>query len=542
MRADNPHNNTMELLQLKVTQDLVDYLLAKGILLSPEHLAPLEHTHSFEEIKQMILAAERGEHMLSEEKIIAVLTNQQRNATSINLSEQTPTSLHSIDSLSNQTSSPTEPIQTLSRGTIQTNVQVIYSYRDFIKKREVKDFVNYLNNRYHSLANILMKRDLPAVISISKIYTSSRSQEEMSIIGMVYSIEKTKNGHYVLELEDPSGKTKVLLNKNREDVFSFAKDIVLDEVLAITGIPGDKIFFANKIYSPDVPVNKELKRSPDEVYAAFISDLQIGSRRFMHDDFMRFIDWMHGKIGNEEQRKISTKTKYLFVVGDIVDGVGIYPGQENELTITNVYDQYRTAAEYLSLLPKDVHIILIPGNHDAMRLSDPQPPILKRFAPDLWNVPNVTHLSSPGIVRIHQSKNFPGFEVHLYHGFSVFYYADVVERLREAGGADRTDLVLKFFLQKRHLAPSHGSNLFIPDIRADPMIIEKVPDFLVCGHVHRANAITYRNVTLISCSCWDGISDYSLKFGGHPLPGRVPIVNLQTRQVKIMKFTHDEEA
>jgi len=416
------------------------------------------------------------------------------------------------------------------------NVKIVYNYKEFHKKREFKDFVVYFNHRYKAISKILRERDLQGLVSINKLYGGT-SSDTLSIIGMVYDIQITKNGHYVIEVEDPTGRTKVLINKKREDLFEIAKEIVHDEVLAITGTRGEDIFFANKIFFPDVAMNRELKKSKDFVSAAFISDLQIGSKDFQEEDVIKFFKWMRGESGNEEQRKLGRSIKYLFIVGDIVDGVGIFPTQENELIIKDVYKQYEKATELLiQNVPKDVQMIIIPGNHDPMRLADPQPIISKNYGKALYEVPNMTFVSSPGIVNIHSSETFSGFDVLMYHGFSIFYYADKIEKLREAGGGDRADLVMRYLLQKRHLAPTHTSNLYIPDTRSDPMVIDKIPDILVSGHTHRACANNYKNVTILSCSCWDGISEYALKFGGNPLPGRVPIVNLQTREIKILKF------
>ena len=539
----------MEQLQIKTKNELISYLFSKNILLSPKIVSFIDNSINFNILKEFILEKESNLDLINEKDILSLFENNFIDNNSNN-NNYDNASHNSNSSKSTQNEGTNSEVNFLSGESVNkydnlsssnTNVQVIYNYRDYIKKREVNDFRLYLNKRYKAIAEILMKRDLPALSSINKIYNNLTASDEISIIGIVYSIDKTKNGHYIIELEDPTGKSKVLINKNREDVCSLGKEIVLDEIIAVTGVAGKDIFFANKIYFPDIPVNKELKKSQDEVYVAFISDLQIGSNRFMHSDFRRFLMWMKGELGSSEQKRIGRKTKYLFVVGDLIDGVGVYPGQKEELEIVDIYEQYKKAAEYLSQVPEDVHIIIIPGNHDAVRISDPQPPILKRFAPDLYKMKNITLVSSPGIVRIHQSKKFPGFDVLMYHGFSIFYYADTVEKLRDAGGGDRADLVLKFLLQKRHLAPSHGSNLYIPDTRGDAMVIEKVPDILVCGHVHRANAIIYRGVSIISGSCWDGISEYSLKFGGNPSPGRVPVLDLKTRNVKMMKFVQDEE-
>ena len=70
----------------------------------------------------------------------------------------------------------------------------------------------------------------------------------------------------------------------------------------------------------------------------------------------------------------------------------------------------------------------------------------------------------------------------------------------------------------------------------DPLVINQVPDFFVSGHIHKAAAANYRNITLIAGSCWQSKTTFQEKVGHNPEPSRVPIVNLKTREVKILKF------
>ena len=185
---------------------------------------------------------------------------------------------------------------------------------------------------------------------------------------------------------------------------------------------------------------------------------------------------------------------------------------------------------------KEINIIICPGNHDAMRLAEPQLPIYKDFSEPLYSLPNVTMVSNPSIVNIHSLNGFSGFDVLIYHGYSFDYYVAEVESLRNKGGYDRADLLMKFLLQKRHLAPSYTSTLYAPDTKSDFLVIDKVPDFFVSGHIHKAVAANYRNVTLISGSCWQSKTSFQEKVGHHPEPSRIPIVNLQTRKIKMLKF------
>ena len=171
-----------------------------------------------------------------------------------------------------------------------------------------------------------------------------------------------------------------------------------------------------------------------------------------------------------------------------------------------------------------------------MRIAEPQPPLYKDFAKPIYQLPNATLVSNPALVNIHSSKDFPGFDVLLYHGYSFDYFISEVESIRNNGGYDRADLMMKFLLQRRHLAPTHTSTLYIPETTKDPLAIEKIPDIFATGHIHKSVASHYKHITLICGSCWQAKTAFQEKVGHNPEPSRIPIVNLKTREVKILKF------
>jgi len=418
-------------------------------------------------------------------------------------------------------------------------VKVIFSYSNESTKRTVQDFVQHFTSRYKLLEQILSYRpELEGLTSISRL-KSKEKKETASIIGMVSEKSITKNNNFIMTLEDTTGTISVMINKNKPDLFKLAPDIVEDEVLAVSGSVGNNILFANKIIFPDVP-NKELKKAPEEVYAVFIGDTHFGSKYFLKNEFHRFIHWIRGELGDEKQKELSSKVKYLFISGDVVDGVGIYPNQEDDLDIKDIYEQYNEFVKYLKLIPSHINIIVCPGNHDAMRIAEPQPILYKDLAEPVYKLENVTLVSNPGMVNILSSDFFPGFDVLLYHGSSFIYYADAVESIRTAGGQKRPDLIMKFLLQKRHLAPTHTSTLYIPD-KKDTLVIEKVPDFFITGHIHRSSVSSYKNVSLLNCSSWLAQTAYQEKVGLIPQPARAVLTNLQTREIKILKFGQEKE-
>ncbi len=420
-----------------------------------------------------------------------------------------------------------------------SSVIVLKEYKDEPKKRGVEDFVEYFKLRYNLIKNLLQSRqELQGLVSINRI-AGKQEKEAVALIGIVHDKRTTKNGNIILKVEDPTGTIEVLINKEGKAAEA-GKNVVCDEVLGITGVYGGRVIFATQIIFPDVPLTKELKKCDDEACVAFISDLHFGSKLFMKKEFLEFIDWLNGNSGSFLQKRVSSKVKYLFIIGDIVEGVGVYPGQEKELLFRDIMQQYNAAAECISLIRKDIKIIISPGQHDSIRAAEPQPPLDKEFAHALYALPNLIMVSNPCMVNIHSKKDFEGFNVLMYHGASYHYYIDEVDSLRQASARDNPATVIKFLLQKRHLAPTHSSTVYMPNTEEDPFFIDKLPDILVSGEMHRSDVVNYNNVLLINCSCFQGKTSFQEKTGNNPNPGRVPILNLKTREVKIMNFSGED--
>ncbi|HIH37866.1 DNA-directed DNA polymerase II small subunit [Candidatus Woesearchaeota archaeon] len=414
------------------------------------------------------------------------------------------------------------------------SVNIIFSYDEKPQKKSIKDFTDYFRNRFQVISGLLRNRqELANLMSVARV-KEKRDKERVSLIGLITKKETTKNGNLVIGIEDTTGEMTCVIHKNKPDILERSKDLVLDEVVGVVGTSSDGIVFLENVVFPDIPVNRELKKCPDEVYAVFLSDIHVGSSYFLEEDFHRFLSWINGDFGTEEHRALAAKVRYLFIVGDLVDGVGIYPGQESELKIKDIYEQYKRFFEFVKLIPDSISIIISTGNHDAVRLSEPQPPLPKEFIGS-FSKPNTYFVSNPSRVLIHHTDIFPGLDVLLYHGYSMDYYAQNLESVRIEGGYKRPDLLMRHFLQKRHLAPSHTSTLYVPGGK-DYLVIESAPDIFVTGHIHKSGIANYRNTTMICGSCFQDTTPFQIKVGHSPEPGRVPIINLQTRQAKILKF------
>jgi len=493
--------------------------LERGILLSPDVTDDLE-TNQFDTEKDILLVDRKTRDLVNENVDWKAVDEAKVRAEK----HDDPGRYERIISLAKDCEFREKP-----------GVKVLFNYVKRSHKYTYNDFVAHFNQRFRTLSGILRQRsELHGTTAIARV--SRRRNENVTLIGMVNNKSITKNGNVMFTIEDQSGELRALVTQKHQETFALAKDIVLDEVIGVTGMMGDGILFVNALFFPDVPVTHELKKGPEEEYIAVIGDPQIGGKEFLSKDFAKLIAWFNGRLGNEDQRALAAKVKYVIVIGDLVEGVGVYPGQERDLIIKDIKEQYAEFTRLIKQLPKDLQIICIPGNHDAGRISEPQPPIYKDFAPELYGMENITMLSSPSVVNLGARPGFPGLDVLLYHGYSLIYYADNVPSIRGRGGQKRAELIMKYLLQRRHLAPTHGSNLYIPDPETDPLVISRVPDVFVTGHIHRVSSAVYRGVTLLNTSAWCDITDNQEKRGLEPQPGRLVLMDFQTRDVKVINF------
>ncbi len=408
------------------------------------------------------------------------------------------------------------------------------------QKLEVRDFVRHFRNRYVFLKKILQQRpELEGLTSIDKI----SGNRGFSIIGIVTTKSITKNKNIILEVEDLTGKVKVLINQNKEDVFEKAKEILLDDVVGFKCSGSRDFLFVNDLFYPDCFLDKK-HMSDKETYALFISDIHVGSYNFLEENFNRFIDWLGGKNSNEQQKEILSKIKYLFVVGDSIDGVGAYPGQEKGLKIKDIIEQYKKLAGFYKKIPKSISIIQCAGQHDAVRVAEPQPPIGEDFAQPLHEIKNLYLVSNPSLVEIdsNNSKFDKGIRVLMYHGASMHSVINEIEDLRLNNAHSTPARVVKHLLLRRHLAPSHGNVVYIPDAREDSMLIREVPDVVTTGDLHKVDIDKYNGVLIISNSCWQSITAYEEKLGNKPDYCKVPMLNLKTGEIKILDFFDEDDS
>lgn len=413
------------------------------------------------------------------------------------------------------------------------HIRVIYSLANLTKKLEPADFVGHFRARYSEMKVFLQERkELQNLISIGKI---NDKRQAVSIVACVFDKRITKNKNILLDIEDLTGKIRVLINKNKIELYDKGKGLLPDDIIAIKGFGNREIIFANDIIYPDLFLDEKSKINRDE-RAAFISDIHVGSTHFLSKNFGKFIRWLNGQVGDEKQREEALKVKYLFINGDTIDGVGIFPGQEQLLDIKDINKQYEKLADYLKKIRKDVKIIICPGQHDAVRVAEPQPLIGKQYASALYELDNIIFVSNPAIIEITDNGK-KGIRILMYHGASMNSYINEIESLRLGKAHDNPGKVVREMLKRRHLASMHSSVTYIPTGKQDALLIREAPDIINTADLHRPDIDLYNNILIICSSCWQSMTPFEEKVGNNPDPCKVPVLNLRNREIKILDFS-----
>lgn len=395
---------------------------------------------------------------------------------------------------------------------------------------EVRDFLNLFLDRYRRLKELLRERsDYADPLPLKELATLEEG-ELVRVVGMVAEKKETPGGHLVIKLEDPTGQAAVWIFRGKsEELWEKAAEVIPDEVIGVEGTvrSGDKLprIVARDIVWPDLPMREHPTMAEEPVCAVLLSDLHIGSKMFLREVFERFLNWLEGKAGNASQRNLASRTKYVVVAGDLVDGIGIYPQQEEELYLHDIFRQYEEVARLLERIPDHIKLILSPGNHDAVRPSEPQPAIPKEVAGRLYEL-NSVMVGNPAWISLH------GVKFLIYHGRS---FDDLVSILPGSSRNDISSMMVRL-LKKRHLAPMYGGKVAMVPEERDFLVIDEVPDVLHCGHIHISGLKKYRGVWAVNSGTFQGMTSYMRERGIVPTPGIVTVIDLQKNQPSVMRF------
>jgi DNA polymerase II small subunit len=379
----------------------------------------------------------------------------------------------------------------------------------------VIDFAKLFKDRYSTLRKMLSKRrELAGLLPIAKV---KKLERDLRFVGIVNDSHITKNGHTVIEMEDETDKILVLVMKGAAKV---NEAFLKDEVLGVVGSfsRDGELVVAKDIIRPDVPLSSGMKTNGSESVVAFVSDIHIGSNTFLDEKWKRFVGW----LGKDP---VAKDIRYVIMPGDLVDGIGVYPGQEDELRVDDLHAQYLALSEAIKEFPDWMRIVMMPGNHDAVRLAEPQP-ALPRDIRDMFDS-NVDFVGNPCYLEIE------GRTILAYHGKSIDDFNSGVRHLNYTNPQE----AMKEMLKRRHLAPIYGDKTPLAPEQKDYLVIDTVPDIFVTGHVHVCKLDEYRGIRLINASAWQSQTAFQRMHNQTPDPAKVPMVHLGTGECWVEDFS-----
>lgn len=382
-------------------------------------------------------------------------------------------------------------------------------------------------DRFETIANLLAMQAGFKSTGTIKDLTDERKRsgfknKTYKTVGIVESSRRTKSGGKMVTLEDNSGTMDVFIRKEDPAVDS----LMNDDVIGITGRfdkNNPKMFWVDEVQYVDVLLKHQNKGGEgyDPISIAFISDVHMGSKYFLEHTWDKMMKWLN-------TAPLAKNIKYLVLSGDTVDGAGVYPDQNKNLTIDNVYEQYQFCANKLDELPDHITPIMLPGNHDAVRPAEPQP-VLENIIQQKFN--SAIHVGNPCRV------NLNGIDVLSYHGKGM---DDIIPRIDEVSYEDSV-VGMKYMLKKRHLAPIWGERNALSPEEYDQMVIRTPPDIFVTGHTHSHATDWYNGVPLVVSSTMQGQTDFMQMLGYSSMKGFLTIYNIQSREFKVVSFHPNDD-
>jgi DNA polymerase II small subunit len=536
-------------------------LLESGFQITPDALqyildleSPLQTVETVILVKNpnetpSILSREYIESLIEGRKLVSepreVLTESQKESEK----STEPTTIPELEELTNDWQFRIEKSPTLddvgSEGTIEDFLEM---FRDRFERIR-KIYMARIDTQNAVSPSIAKKRKAPTRRSpMDGDGSRGRRPPSQMVLGIIRDKNISKHQNVIVDfeeyqLDEISPDNRNMSNGANESIICIipsksnglqgqqltekANSILLDEVVCISGsVDYDGRMIADDVLFPDIPTARQIGRAKRDVYAAFISDLHCGSQEFLEDELDTFIAWLSGKDVDESDKSLVSNTRYLFIAGDMVDGISVYPDQRYHLEISSLYDQYALIAEKLRKLPSHVKIFCIPGNHDAARQALPKPPILETFAEPLYKLDTMTMLGDPSQVIVE------GVNVLITHGDSL---DDLVTMIPGAAYTDPA-MPMKELLKKRHLAPIYGGKTELAPLHRDWMVIDTPPDVVHFGHAHHNAVDNYRGVQIINSGTFQSQTDFMRKQGVVPTPGIVTFLNLRTGAPELKLF------
>ncbi|MFW9904531.1 MAG: metallophosphoesterase [Candidatus Thorarchaeota archaeon] len=394
-------------------------------------------------------------------------------------------------------------------------------------------FRKLFQNRFEQLSNIFLEN----FKSSEPILKRKIEGEEVSkyksgvLIGMVQDTRVLHTNKFVIQLEDLESEiiTNCVMVQDSPS-FPEYRDILRDTVIGISGVLPKNFkegnitaFWGKDVIRPGFfPITFNPTSNPHKIL--FIADLHYGSKYFSRSIFAKLIKLLTLKDLDSLYVKMAEDIKTIIIVGDLVDGVGRFSNQKEQITSHSFQTQYEGLAKILMDIPSDIQIFVIPGEHDATQAALPQPAIDRQISKSLLVIPNLTSHGNP--LRL----SLENMNLLIFHGQGTY---ELFQKQFQKTHLNPTTAI-KHLLEYRHLYPEYGSYNPLAPFNKDYLVIDEVPNVIVSGHLHHAYFEEYKGIKIITCGTFQRENQISTQLEGNVSLGIVPILDTQSGKVEMI--------
>ena len=68
------------------------------------------------------------------------------------------------------------------------------------------------------------------------------------------------------------------------------------------------------------------------------------------------------------------------------------------------------------------------------------------------------------------------------------------------------------------------------------MVIDKVPDILHMGHLHKNGYSEYHGTLIVNSGTWQGRTDFQVRMGHIPTPAQMPVYEAKSGTMNVIDF------
>ncbi|GJQ12237.1 hypothetical protein GpartN1_g4028.t1 [Galdieria partita] len=332
----------------------------------------------------------------------------------------------------------------------------------------------------------------------------------------------------VVILEDETGRIR--LNFDHCDLS--AGTLLTGTVVAVKGqetSSGD--FSVDDICFPGIPSLKIPYSLDNDIFILFVSGVGLGAPWNVSMREALFLDFVSGKLGNEEDYEFCCQVGHLFVLGNLLSCAGqetLAMKSQEQPTVSGPQQLLNaepliSADRFLTTLSSTIPVTLLPGEADPTNLLLPQQPLHHSLLPSSSKYNSLRRVTNPYQCCLNGRKILAcsGQNVDDACRYSTFDWNSVEDRLT----------VMENMLSLRHLCPTAPDTLpCYPYYEEDPFVLKECPHIYVVGNQPAyGTRLINSNGVGVRLVC---VPDFSTT-------GQVVLLNLRTLTPQIMEFMID---